>query len=182
MWKPSQMRCKKFQFPPLREGRRTTGGVQISPMDISIPAPARGATAPCAPCRRIHRYFNSRPCERGDVGGHPQHPSVAISIPAPARGATPAAVRRAVFRQFQFPPLREGRHNRKIKVFFYVQFQFPPLREGRQDPTQGPLAASKFQFPPLREGRPRPGTRPAWQRSYFNSRPCERGDPRRRGG
>ena len=77
-----------FQFPPLREGR------------------PKGVTGPQGP-----QDFNSRPCARGDYyDGSPYYINI-ISIPAPARGATYAGI--PVIQsllQFQFPPLREGRH------------------------------------------------------------------------
>ena len=56
----------QFQFPPLREGRRTR--------DKAPPA--------------THFYFNSRPCARGDMQKYHLEPIEIISIPAPARGAT----------------------------------------------------------------------------------------------
>ena len=122
-----------FQFPPLREGRprrrlasgswsyfnsrpcergdQTQHTVALE-CDISIPAPARGATISgdmlgdlpedfnSRPCERgdteifegprDRGYFNSRPCERGDHCDHQQKRQGNISIPAPARGATHA--------------------------------------------------------------------------------------------
>ena len=79
----------KFQFTPLREGRRSAGGLPTAPAVISIHAPPRGATSPrCAricltifqftPLRegrlgvlpetkRLIFYFNSRPSARGDA-------------------------------------------------------------------------------------------------------------------
>ena len=39
-----QLHCKKFQFTPLREGRRANGCSQSATMGISIHAPPRGAT------------------------------------------------------------------------------------------------------------------------------------------
>ena len=78
-----------FQFTPLREGRpsrdhlRRHGGCCIS-----IHAPARGATARKNRKRRNPNYFNSRPCERGDL-------------------AVSAA--KSIVVVFQFTPLREGR-------------------------------------------------------------------------
>ena len=166
--------------------------------EISIPAPARGATPPAAPPagggkfqfpplregrRHVHlhghlrRDFNSRPCERGDRKGFLHHD----------HGT-----------EFQFPPLREGRHCWISGYSKPVLFQFPPLREGRPPhavlmqahncisipapargatisgayghatglisipaPARGATIARArgdgamvFQFPPLREGRP----------------------------
>ena len=54
-----------FQFPPLREGRRSSA-------------------RPPRPCGN----FNSRPCERGDLYPVGENEDGSISIPDPARGAT----------------------------------------------------------------------------------------------
>ena len=43
-------------------------------------------------------------------GGEVQTNSLGISIPAPARGATLTIRRPEFLHEFQFPPLREGRH------------------------------------------------------------------------
>ena len=111
--------------------------------EISIPAPARGATGlgagwgrpgafqfpplregrrPPRSCSRPpHPYFNSRPCERGDkrIVAAAQLPPV-----------------------FQFPPLLEGRLWRSSSRRKPRTFQFPPLREGRQVAAhQHPVAA-----------------------------------------
>ncbi len=81
-------RPSKFQFTPLREGRRAglplnTGGGSISihapargatsstlakrlVISISIHAPARGATFGAIRVANKTTNFNSRPCERGD--------------------------------------------------------------------------------------------------------------------
>ena len=77
-----------FQFTPLREGRRrwgqgrrsrpadfnsrpcergdTAAAVDQERMNISIHAPARGATGAGCPHIKVILDFNSRPCERGD--------------------------------------------------------------------------------------------------------------------
>ena len=187
-----------FQFSPLREGRPYSELKLAQSQYISILAPARGATYmegwkmekgvyfnsrpcergdisgrcsfPCAPhfnsrpCERgdggavftipLTWYFNSRPCERGDATGVQSCALHTISILAPARGATlsfrialPAFV-------FQFSPLREGRPMTPSALMRSCRkFQFSPLREGRQV-CKGALLCN----------------------SYFNSRPCERGD------
>ena len=54
-------------------------------------------------------YFNSRPCERGDLRRVIPKDVPYISIPAPARGATKSVDRKTRATIFQFPPLREGR-------------------------------------------------------------------------
>ena len=69
---------RRFQFTPLREGRRPLWGG-------------------CGP----PRYFNSRPCERGDA-----------MSPTPSWGP----------RLFQFTPLREGRQQNQTKyALFFLQ-------------------------------------------------------------
>ena len=127
-------------------------------------------------------YFNSRPCERGDLA---------------------VLVAPVIFDQFQFTPLREGRRMCGFVILLVSIFQFTPLREGRPNkdlPFKG--SRRKFQFTPLREGRLRPfrpaatpaqisihapargATVPVPCRvvspSDFNSRPCERGDGTRK--
>ena len=55
---------------------------------ISIHAPARGATRRIDDSYSRKRYFNSRPCERGDDCFRCLCLRFFISIHAPARGAT----------------------------------------------------------------------------------------------
>ncbi len=170
-------KAKRFQFTPLREGRRN---VQL--------------------LRYCYKDFNSRPSARGDTAGIPRHNGDdGISIHAPPRGATSAANVPREQQQFQFTPLREGRLKfcscgrllRRISIhapprgatycFFSTgknrhEFQFTPLREGRRlrrgealaldiisihAPPRGATNSRLrifmnkilFQFTPLREGR-----------------------------
>ena len=102
-----------FQFTPLREGRPRCGVVCCQILQISIHAPARGATS-TGPGKIVDKiHFNSRPCERGDAWLH-------------FRFHKP--------RRFQFTPLREGRREQPVKKKEIMLFQFTPLREGRQQP------------------------------------------------
>ena len=145
------------------------------------------------------KYFNSRPCERGDTSNVNAYASSAIiSIHAPARGATsrgypgrqttwtfqftPLREGRlqqlrlaAVAPLFQFTPLREGRPFRQDSAGITGKFQFTPLREGRPFRQDSAGITGKFQFTPLREGRPGCACLMS-SSSNFNSRPCERGD------
>ena len=144
---------------------------------ISIHAPPRGATS---------KYFCPYRCRF-------------ISIHAPPRGATRPHENGLNHFQFQFTPLREGRHSRMFDNFSpFFLFQFTPLREGRRDEnafsppdfisihapprgatiTRTPLNQRKhlFQFTPLREGRRATGTARLTLRLHFNSRPSARGD------
>ena len=57
-----------------------------------------------------------------------------------------------------------------------IIFQFPPLREGRHDGDYNWRVKFLFQFPPLREGRLSLSRTVRVRCFYFNSRPCARGD------
>ena len=123
-----------FQFTPLREGRRYTGGRLLCFPVISIHAPARGATRSHLWVVLSSRIFQFTPLREGrlcalhlalDTGvfqftplreGRPRstwpHKAGKISIHAPARGATPRFLRSKNSRcRFQFTPLREGRQS-----------------------------------------------------------------------
>ena len=78
----------RFQFTPLREGRRN-GQYRPRRPCISIHAPPRGATLSFQAWGTVHT----------------------ISIHAPPRGATQGAVSDGVASVFQFTPLREGRRD-----------------------------------------------------------------------
>ena len=58
----------EFQFTPLREGRRPKGAAARN-CPISIHAPPRGATHPGGASRHAQANFNSRPSARGDDYG-----------------------------------------------------------------------------------------------------------------
>ena len=144
----------EFQFTPLREGRPQ---VQREWGDA--------------------KYFNSRPCERGDADiAAIKADKVTISIHAPARGATARKNRkRRNPNYFNSRPCERGDLAVSAAKSIVVVFQFTPLREGRHPVTANIPAGTEFQFTPLREGRPAPKR----QRNglvNFNSRPCERGD------
>ena len=144
----------RFQFTPLREGRRHFGGRAEGSRDISIHAPPRGATRSSGRTRWQSSYFNSRPSARGDgcnpdalrikdisihapprgatrFGALPARHHQAISIHAPPRGATIATCFRGGAHLFQFTPLREGRQTQFTYFRSKLLFQFTPLREGR---------------------------------------------------
>ena len=105
-------REKRFQFTPLREGRRLPLQNGVIVFEISIHAPPRGATlqifrmrpplafqfTPLREGRRCpsavrshHLHFNSRPSARGDGKANQVCCRLAISIHAPPRGATQSA-------------------------------------------------------------------------------------------
>ena len=167
----------KFQFTPLREGRRAS-----------------------AWRNRQCRNFNSRPSARGDqfqfVQGEVRHISIhapprgatrglreerrnaMISIHAPPRGATPSRCRNeSRGSRFQFTPLREGRHRLDGEEGSIYIFQFTPLREGRLPSTRAAITTFYFNSRPSARGDELL-IRHYIRVTYFNSRPSARGDVR----
>ena len=72
---------------PARGATQERSGSRRSTM-ISIRAPARGATAPGGRSSDLYRYFNPRSREGSDQIPHQSSECSSISIRAPARGAT----------------------------------------------------------------------------------------------
>ena len=105
-------------------------------------------------------HFYSRPCGRGDfVGLQLVNVDHFISTHAPAGGAT-----------FAFSEEWDG----------LTKFLLTPLREGRQKIKAGQHVSNLFLLTPLREGRLCPCSVVFAVCSNFYSRPCGRGDGRRR--
>ncbi len=77
-----------FQSTPPRGGRPVPLGPVIAITDISIHAPARGATYAGGAGSQSVIHFNPRPREGGDGGAELSRRGGIISIHAPARGAT----------------------------------------------------------------------------------------------
>ena len=166
----------KFQFTPLREGRRRTCGAVHRIGYFNSRPSARGD----ALARRdwyFLTYFNSRPSARGDKSEKVRNSKECISIHAPPRGAT-ARLSEIVHlsERFQFTPLREGRRAVRAASKAAGEFQFTPLREGRLPHRAEPGGVRQFQFTPLREGRRCFKCSASLRRRYFNSRPSARGD------
>ena len=107
---------EKFQFTPLREGRRYSGS---------------GRTTCC--------NFNSRPSARGDGGCTRNHLFQGISIHAPPRGATCQALFNYPEILFQFTPLREGRPHSSLHCVMPFYFNSRPSARG--DPVPAPAPA-----------------------------------------
>ena len=145
----------KFQFTPLREGRRHPRILERFPRPISIHAPPRGATFLLSLVR----------------------PSSTISIHAPPRGATrQTSDKPPTIDKFQFTPLREGRRAYCLPLPVRMLFQFTPLREGRRPNWGMSISGGTFQFTPLREGRLFQMLCKSTTPQNFNSRPSARGD------
>ena len=125
---------ERFQFTPLREGRRVSLDYLVGRSDISIHAPPRGATATWRKCRSL---------------------SAIISIHAPPRGATEAlGVTTDYLCDFNSRPSARGDDFCFCYSVPASLFQFTPLREGRRTVSKSALCVIRFQFTPLREGRP----------------------------
>ena len=147
------IKTKLFQFTPLREGRPSP----LSP----LPSPA---------------YFNSRPSARGDQLLRHAVAFVDISIHAPPRGATMVTRRACGSRMISIHAPPRGATGPSALCRPPSQFQFTPLREGRHGNAH-PLSVW---LPISIHAPPRGATIPALPhlRSafYFNSRPSARGD------
>ena len=164
----------KFQFTPLREGRR-----EVFPTVL----------------RNI--YFNSRPSARGDNHSVAVEHNVTISIHAPPRGATEGVDLPLLLHSISIhaPPRGATPPQRYLIPLQAISIHAPPRGATAVAPVLAKVAT--FQFTPLREGRrvcnlygrglidfnSRPSARgdgkvlPSVLRSfYFNSRPSARGD------
>ena len=145
----------KFQFTPLREGRRPGAFPPLVRPCISIHAPPRGATSR-RPGVRASGKFQFTPLREGRHDHDEQPPRAATT--------------------FQFTPLREGRHG----GFYHrhrrhdISIHAPP-RGATRNVQNGSAILPTFQFTPFREGRPAP-CKGRLRGSYFNSRPSARGD------
>ena len=176
-------------------------GYALVAQDISIHAPARGATGIWAAADPACR-FQFTPPRGGRLGRAGGRAVLCISIHAPARGATFAVAK-------AFPlvgisihaPARGATQGADIEADGIFGFQFTPPRGGRLqapwhrrgagyfnsrpraggDPMScfARLGSTVFQFTPPRGGRPRqPGS--SRMADNFNSRPRAGGDLSRR--
>ncbi len=153
-----------FQSTPPRGGRPEPG-VCCSPWeDVSIHAPARGATRPgrllnlgtrfqSTPPRGGRRStcrgrlsppcFNPRPREGGDLTETCMFAAKLVSIHAPARGATPHTKFTSARKAFQSTPPRGGRPPRDCALHRPSGRFNPRPREGGDIPKMWPDAQFK---------------------------------------
>ena len=118
----------RFQFAPLREGRRRDS--------------RQGRGGP---------YFNSRPCERGDAEIHQHNGGGKISIRAPARGATFSIGHFNLLSYFNSRPCERG----DTIAYLHptnIGFQFAPLREGRLFSVSKVMYSEYFNSRPCERG------------------------------
>ena len=169
-----------FQSTPPRGGRPVPLGPVIAITDISIHAPARGATYAGGAGSQSVIHFNPRPREGGDYHAYYYHTFQSqISIHAPARGATrlvPDLGQVAVISIHA--PARGATSGNKSFLWVYLYFN-PRPREGGDPPrlhAQG--SGQVFQSTPPRGGR-RPVKPLIYQQRKFQSTPPRGGRQQR---
>ena len=103
-----------FQFTRPRGARRASAEMLLCPANVSIHAPARGATLAPRRRRQTPRRFNSRAREGRDlVRSTVISDGLIVSIHAPARGATRAKARASLSWRFQFTRPRGARRGER---------------------------------------------------------------------
>ena len=129
----SRTNIRRFQFTPLREGRRRPVGELGTENQISIHAPPRGATSSRTSTKKRFLNFNSRPSARGDLAEiiRPNNGGV-ISIHAPPRGATVNFIRHNLCDYISIHAPPRGATLSGAFSCTALLFQFTPLREGRR--------------------------------------------------
>ena len=142
-----------FQSTPPRGGRRAAcRHARHRAAQVSIHAPARGATTPQAASLHVWRSFNPRPRAGGDstVGLH-QRDLDHVSIHAPARGATMSAMHGHVeaWSVSIHAPARGATRAVAGRRSQCCWFQSTPPRGGRR-------TASEWTVPASRRFNPRP--------------------------
>ena len=165
----------KFQFTPLREGRRRCMPTTRSRQSYFNSRPSARGDLLGEQVGGRQEDFNSRPSARGDIVIRPSPFVSFISIHAPPRGAT-------IFPILFQPPSHISIHAppRGATVSFnreqqYRIFQFTPLREGRQGCQEAIDAIMHFNSRPSARGDPRRNLHRI-HLQHFNSRPSARGD------
>ena len=149
------MRQLEFQSTLPRRERPSDGGDHALGDEISIHAPAKGATA------RWHRrhltiiYFNPRSREGSDRSSNAPRRVVEISIHAPAKGATlPEPIWQAASSHFN-PRSREGSDNVQMYTNRVYKHFNPRSREGSDlSDMVTDFATEQFQFTLPRRERP----------------------------
>ena len=164
----------RFQFTPLREGRRDARGQRHIRRYFNSRPSARGDAGGSGGRWRFC-YFNSRPSARGDAHGGQRRRHADISIHAPPRGATFVAFRQRLPCKFQFTPLREGRPGRECRSARCGYFNSRPSARGDVRTWSNWDGTSISIHAPPR-GATRHLERWLLPRCYFNSRPSARGD------
>ena len=164
-----------FQFTPLREGRPCVRARMVTYWDFNSRPSARGDT------RRLlisssRNYFNSRPSARGDGTRRTSPGTADISIHAPPRGATSPAgdERRRIQISIHAPPRGATRAAERRRLHPRISIHAPPRGATPRPGKASGMHLISIHAPPRgATSAPRQGKRHA---PYFNSRPSARGD------
>ena len=144
---------------------------------ISIHAPPRGATADVTTTENSCNISIHAPPRGATRLPQEWYYSIYdISIHAPPRGATDMLTEYSSLYQFQFTPLREGRHSLQRMYWRRLSISIHAPPRGATFSRLANLSDMLFQFTPLREGRRAMLNMSITGRLYFNSRPSARGD------
>ena len=147
---------QRFQFTPLREGRRAAAAQSSAAINISIHAPPRGATSDAGRSLQSSNISIHAPPRGATITCERRYPISNISIHAPPRGATLYGT--------QFEEL-------------HVHFNSRPSARG--DTRRARLSGQRrgyFNSRPSARGDPAAPVCPRPSRPHFNSRPSARGD------
>ncbi len=149
---------------------------RFCPQNVSIHAPARGATG-CLRCIACPGEFQFTPLREGRQQSGPGMSRDEQFQFTPLReGRRWAPMQRQPPTRFNSRPCERGDSAQTPQTCTILLFQFTPLREGRLAVRPSFVMEIVFQFTPLREGRPERTAPSQMRASCFNSRPCERGD------
>ena len=152
---------RRFQFTPLREGRRPAWRTCRNSNDFNSRPSARGD----APVSRVQSAntgnFNSRPSARGDESSRTQESGAGyISIHAPPRGATRRTGHASQSRLISIHAPPRGATWLITRIMrLRDDFNSRPSARGDRCSRRSFCERGLFQFTPLREGRRDAGRR-----------------------
>ena len=138
--------------PRSREGSDEHRSSEDQNADISIRAPARGATTFSGIFQNLANNFNPRSREGSDAGSKRRLLHKAISIRAPARGATTTVNISCTFTQFQSALPRGERPFRNSSALVKFDYFNPRSREGSDDNIVNSVFPMPYFNPRSREG------------------------------
>ena len=144
-----------FQSTPPRGGRPSFSILPLSNADVSIHAPARGATGLKISQRKSGNGFNPRPRAGGDLRSTLPAATVLSFNPRPRAGGDYLSLSWAMMPsiKFQSTPPRGGRRIRIVAIVGSRPFQSTPPRGGRLRHDSSIRLIKQFQSTPPRGGR-----------------------------
>ena len=147
---------QRFQFTPLREGRRAAAAQSSAAINISIHAPPRGATSDAGRSLQSSNISIHAPPRGATITCERRYPISNISIHAPPRGATLYGTQfEELHVHFNSRPSARG-DTRRARLSGQRRGYFNSRPSARGDLSRSAAIAQRFafQFTPLREGRP----------------------------